>query len=204
MSKKYHTIKQASEILGLCHDTLRKYANEGRIKTIKTAGNHRRFDVESYENYETKQSSLICYCRVSSKKQSDDLARQVSYMRSKFPKAEIFKDIGSGLNFKRKMLRTILDRCLRGDKLTIIVAHRDRLCRFGFELIEYLVNQNGGEIMVLDQSKESPESELTSDLLNILAVFSCRMHGLRKYSDRIKKDKNLSHETSENYSQVLD
>lgn len=204
MPKKYYKMREASKILGLCPDTLRKYADSGRIKTIRSAGNHRRFDIESYENYDAPISSVICYCRVSSKKQVDDLTRQVAYMRSKFPEAEILKDIGSGLNFKRKNFQSILERCLRGDKLTLIVAHRDRLCRFGFEIIEYLINSNGGEIMVLNQSKESPESELTADLLAILTVFSCRMHGLRKYSDDIKKNKAFCIEESEKAVQAMD
>ncbi len=82
------------------------------------------------------QSCTVCYCRVSSSKQRDDLARQVAYLHGFFPEAEIIKDIGSGLNYKRKGLRTILERVVRPDKLTVVVAHRDRLTRFGFELIE--------------------------------------------------------------------
>ena len=128
--------------------------------------------------------SLVCYCRVSSSKQRDDLERQVSFMRSIYPEAEIIKDIGSGLNFKRKGLRAILDRLLQGNKLTIIVAHRDRLCRFGFELIQYRVEQNAGQIMVQGPTVHSPSAELTADLLSILHIFS-RMHGLRKYSKKI-------------------
>jgi predicted site-specific integrase-resolvase len=71
-------------------------------------------------------------------------------MRSKFPTAEIIKDYGSGINFKRKGLQTLLERVMLGDKLRIIVAHRDRLARFGGEIIQFLVEQNGGEVVVLD------------------------------------------------------
>ncbi|MGD1699251.1 recombinase family protein [Dapis sp. BLCC M229] len=81
------------------------------------------------------RASTICYCRVSSAKQRDYLTRQVEFMQNHYPEAEVIKDIASGLNFKRKGLRAILDRILQGDKLTIIVACRDRLTRFGFELI---------------------------------------------------------------------
>jgi len=80
--------------------------------------------------------STVCYCLLSSNKQRDDLARQVAYLHGLFPDAEVIKDIGSGLNYKRKGLRAVLERIMRGDKLTIVVAHRDRLTRFGFELIE--------------------------------------------------------------------
>ncbi len=102
-------------------------------------------------------------------------------------------DFGSDINFKRKGLRTLLERILRGDKLRIVVAHRDRLARFGGEVIQFLVEQNGGEVVVLNETVYgSPEEELTADLLAILHVFSCRMSGLRRYRDQIKEDRNLS------------
>lgn len=146
-------------------------------------------------------SSAIAESQTKNKK--NDLARQVAFMREKFKNAEIVKDIGSGLNFKRKGLQTILQRLLQGHKFTLIVAHRDRLCRFGFELINYLFEQNGGEIMVLDNTEASPQRELTEDLLAILHVFSCRMHGLRRYENEIKEDKNLSDETTETPVQTV-
>ncbi|WP_424094875.1 IS607 family transposase [Moorena producens] len=130
----------------------------------------------------------MCYCRVSSTKQRDDLPRQVAYLHSLFPEAEIVKDIGSGLNYKRKGLKTILERVVRGDQLTIVVTCRDRLTRCGFELIEYLVGLNGGKILVLDQPESCPESEQTADILSIIHVFSCRVHGIRKYGKKIKED----------------
>ncbi|MEQ9549535.1 MAG: recombinase family protein [Coleofasciculus sp. G3-WIS-01] len=108
-----------------------------------------------------------------------------------YPQAEIVKDIGSGLNFNHEGLRSLLDRLLRGDKLTIVVACKDRLCRFGFELIQYLVEQNGGSIVVLDQTVHCPQSELTQDLLSIVHVNSSRMQDWRKYSKKIKKDPSL-------------
>ena len=113
-------------------------------------------------------------------------------MRSKFPTAEIIKDYESGINFKRKELQTLLERIMREDKLRIIVAHRDRLARFGGEVIQFLVEQNGGEVVVLDNKCHSTEEELTADLLAILHVFSYRMYGLRRYRDQIKEDTNLT------------
>lgn len=186
----YVPLRKAVEKLGLHQNTLRKYADEGKIQSIKNEAGQRLFDVESYIRG-TTGASLICYCRVSSAKQKDDLERQVEYMQARFPEAEVVRDIGSGLNFKRKGLRSLLDRLMQGNKLKIVVACRDRLCRFGFDLLQYLVEQNGGEIVVLDDTVHSPESELTTDLLAILHVFSCRMHGLRSYSKQIKEDTNL-------------
>lgn len=113
-------------------------------------------------------------------------------MRSIYPEAEVIRDIGSGLNYKRKGLRTILERVVKGDKLQVVVAHRDRLARFGNEIIRYLLEQNGGELVVLDDTACSPAEEITQDILSILHVFSCRMPGLRKYRDKIKEDPSLS------------
>ena len=188
----YIPLRKAVEFVGLSPNTLRKYADEGRIKSIKNEAGQRLYNVESYIRGDSTRMATVCYCRVSSSKQRDDLIRQVTYMQSLYPDAEIIKDIGSGLNFKRKGLRSLLDRLCKGDKLTLIVACRDRLALVGFELIQYLVEQNGGNIVVLDQTVYCPNSELTADLLSILHVFSCRMHGLRKYSKKIKQDPDLS------------
>lgn len=189
-------LRVAQEILGLSPNTLRKYADNGTIRSIRTPSGQRKFDIDSYLG-ESCSPTVVCYTRVSSPKQKDDLARQVVYMRTQFPNAEIVQDIGSGLNFKRKGLRSLLDRLSQGIKLTLVVAHRDRLARFGFELVEYLVQQNGGELLVLDQTSSSPQRELVDDLLAILTVFSCRMHGLRRYRKEIQEDKNLSVERAE-------
>ena len=94
--------------------------------------------------------TTIGYCRVSGKGDSEDLASQVVYLQKHYPEAEIIRDFGSGINFKRKGLISILERVLRGDKLRVVVAHRDRLARFGGEVIQFLVEQNGGEVVVLD------------------------------------------------------
>ena len=177
MQPRYVPLRVAADRLSLCANTLRKYADEGRIETIRTASGHRRFDVDGFIGKSVKPA-IICYCRVSSAKQKDDLARQIVFMRERFPQSEIVSDVGSGLNFKRKGLLSLLGRLLRGDKLTIVVAHRDRLARFGIELFQYLCAENGGELLVLDSAIHSPETELTQDLLAILHVFSCRMHGL--------------------------
>lgn len=193
----YIPLRKAVEFLGLSPNTLRKYADEGKIKSIKNEAGQRLYDVESYIRGDSIRVATVCYCRVSSSKQRDDLIRQVAYMQSLYPEAEIIKDIGSGLNFKRKGLRSLLDRLMRGDQLTLVVACRDRLARFGFELVQYLVEQNGGKIVVLDQAVYCPASELTQDLLSILHVFSGRMHGLRKYSQKIKQDPNLSKSSPE-------
>jgi len=183
---KYLPSREASKILGLHPNTLRTYADNGTIESYKTESGQRRYNVQAYLGLQ-KHSTTLCYCRVSSPKQREDLERQINFMQSKYPKAEIIKDIGSGLNYKRRGLKTILERAMRGEQLEIMVAHKDRLARFGFELIEWIINQSGGRIMVLNKTNLSPEQELTNDLLNILQVFSCRMHGLRNYKKQVSQ-----------------
>ena len=82
-------------------------------------------------------------------------------------------------------------------KLRIVVAHRDRLARFGFELIEWLAHQNGGSVLVIENQDASPESELTQDILAILDTFSCRLHGLRRYRKAIQEDQTLPRQETE-------
>ena len=183
---KYVKGKEACNILGICSNTLRKLANDGKIETIRISG-QRRYNVSTYLGKQQKQS-LICYCRVSSPKQREDLERQVEYMRANYPQAEIIKDIGSGLNYKRRGLRTLLERAMRGEQLRVVVAYKDRLARFGFDIISWIIEQNAGKIVVLNQTGFSPERELVTDLLAIIHVFSCRLHGLRSYKSQINQD----------------
>ncbi|MDC0834900.1 IS607 family transposase [Geitlerinema sp. CS-897] len=187
-------LRKAVEATGLHPNTLRKYADNGTIHSVRNEANQRLFDVDSYiQRTRPKRGYTVCYCRVSSSKQRDDLDRQVAYMQSLYPQAEVIKEIASGLNFKRKGLQTLLERLMRGDQFTLVVACRDRLVRFAFELIEYLVELNGGKIVVLSHPESCPESELTADLLSIIHVFSCRVHGLRKYGKKVKEDPDLPH-----------
>ena len=200
--KNYKPPREAAQTLGITVDHLRRMERAGEITCIRTGGGHRRYDVQSFIDAQTGTDIItIGYCRVSGKSQSDDLASQVAYLRKHYPDAEIIQDFGSGINFKRKGLRTLLERILRGDKLRVVVAHRDRLARFGGEVIQFLVEQNGGEVVVLDETVYgSPEEELTADLLAILHVFSRRMPGLRRYRAQIKEDRNLSDSGTESDS----
>ena len=181
MKIKKLTPKQAAEYFSVHVHTLRQWDKSGKIKTERTPGGDRRYIIEVKDEFD------ICYCRVSSYKQKDDLERQVKFMQEKFPNAETVTDIGSGLNFKRKGLKTILERSIRGDSINLYVAHKDRLCRFGFDLIEWIIKRSSGKIVVLDQTILSPEVELKRDLLHILHLFSCRMHGLRNYRKQVNQ-----------------
>ena len=198
---KYITIKEACRLSGLHQNTLRKLGDEQTIKCYKTPGGQRRFDKLDLEkmcnsipiNTETTRTNFI-YTRVSSKKQMDDLSRQITYIQSKRPEFNTYttlSDIGSGINFKRKGLQTILDSCLQGVIGEVVIAHRDRLSRFGFELIKCFITKAGGSITVLDDDgHKSTEQELAEDLLSIVHIYSCKQMGKRSYkSSKIKKPK---------------
>lgn len=195
-------LRKAVAELGLHPNTLRKYADDNRIPTIRNAAGQRLFDVDAFKRTSVA-ATVICYCRVSSHKQRDDLERQAERLASIHPQAEVVKDIGSGLNFKRKGLLALLGRLVRGEKLKVVVAHRDRLARFGVDAIRFLIEANGGELLVLDPYVEtSKEAELTSDLLAILHHFSCRMHGHRSHATS-EKDSRLSDASAEELIQAL-
>jgi len=187
--------KKASEVLGVHPNTLRSWANADKIQSIKTVGGHRLYNVDSFIKQQ-KEKRKICYCRVSSKKQKDDLERQVIFMRNRYPEYEIIEDIGSGLNFKRKGLISLLESANRGDVEEVVVAHKDRLSRFGFDLIKWFIEKQGGKLLVLDGTNLSSQQELVNDILSIIHVFSCRIHGLRQYACKIKEDKNISKQTT--------
>lgn len=180
------------QVLGVSERTLRYWEAGGKVSAIRTPSGHRRYDVESYLRTKGKdRRAIILYSRVSSYKQREDLERQSSFLATQFPAGETVKEIGRGLNFKRKGLIAILGRVMSGDVKQIVVSHPDRLARFGVELIGWMCEQNGCELLVLSRTDLSPEREMVEDILAIVHVFSCRLDGLRKYKSKIKEDSDL-------------
>jgi len=152
----------------------------------------RRYDLDSYIKAPRKAKRVVLYARVSSREQKPDLERQIARLVNLYPGAEVVGEVGGGLNFKRPKFLALLERVRAGDVGTIVVAHRDRLCRFGFEFVEWYCRQYGCEILVLDDDHLSPQQELVEDILTILHCFSSRLYGLRKYRAAIEKDTDLS------------
>ncbi|KYC35118.1 DNA invertase [Scytonema hofmannii PCC 7110] len=187
---EYITPGEAARILGVHPQSLRRWEKEEKITAYRTPGNQRRFKQSEIEEFAGKRKPLItvCYARVSTSSQRDDLERQLAFLGERFPEAELVSEVGSGLNFKRKKLRSVLERVLRGNIQKLVVAHPDRLCRFGFELVKWLCETNRCELLVLDNRQLSPEQELVSDMLSIIHCFSSRLYGLRKYRKEIGQD----------------
>jgi predicted site-specific integrase-resolvase len=192
---KYVKPKEASRLIGVDLATLRRMACRGELKHIRTDTGRYLYDISSFFNRgknTVSERKKICYARVSSRGQKSDLENQIAFLKSKNPETQVISDYGSGLNFHRKGLRQILDLAYKGELEEVVVTYKDRLCRFGFELIEYILKtQSNAKIVVLSKNTTSAESELATDLLSIITVFSARMHGLRKYKSQIKKDESL-------------
>ena len=170
--KTYVALREAVKVTGLHPNTLRKYADDGTIDSYKLPNGARRFDLSGFVN---QRETVICYARVSTPKQKEDLDRQCTFLKQRYPNAEIVREIGSGINYKRKGLRSILERAIRGGRITLVVTYRDRLVRFGFDLLEWIIERAHGEIVVLNQIDTSPMDELTRDLVAIITVFSSRL-----------------------------
>lgn len=195
---RYVTPREAMQILQVSEKTLRDWDKAGRIRTIRTPAGHRRYDIDSVLSPEsTKKRKVILYCRVSSHKQRDDLNRQADYLQSLFPHGEVIKEIGSGLNYRRKNLQALLGQILSGDIEQVVCSYKDRLARFGIELIDYICQQNNCKLVVLNRVDLSPEREFVEDILAIIHVFSSKLYGLRKYKQKIKEDPDLPANKSE-------
>jgi predicted site-specific integrase-resolvase len=181
--------KEASEYYGVSDNALRMWANDGRIKHITTKGGHRRYLLESKEptdNNTTEEHQehirqKIIYSRVSSGKQRDDLKRQSEYLKSKYPDHRVISDIGSGINFKRTGFKRILEGIFKGTISEVVVAHKDRFTRFGYDLFEWIFQQHGAELICDKETTGDPKDELSEDLMAIITVFTARYHGKRKY-----------------------
>lgn len=186
---EYVTPKQAAKALGVNVSSLRRWENEGKITAIKTPGGQRRYSLEEIEKAAGTPRPVVTvlYARVSTNSQRDDLERQLEFLRSRFPEAESVSEVGSGLNFRRRRFVAILDRIFSGDIQRLVVAHPDRLVRFGFELVRWLCDKTECELVVLNERKLSPEQELVQDMLSIVHCFSSRLYGLRKYSKEVKQ-----------------
>ncbi|MEG3834225.1 MULTISPECIES: IS607 family transposase [unclassified Microcoleus] len=190
-------VAEFAKLVGVSSSTLRRWEKEGKLIPERTLGNQRVYSeshlniVRNLKTGKTPPHRVIVYCRVSSTGQKQDLLRQTQAMEQ-FCLAQgvaitdSIQEIGGGLNFKRPKFLQILQWAMLGDVRVLYVAHKDRLCRFGFELVEQILEWNGGTIIVANAESLSPHEELTQDLLSIIHCFSSRLYGLRKYKAKVK------------------
>lgn len=185
---KYYSINEFSKILGVSAQTLRNWDNKGKLHPHHTSSNGYRYyshqQLNQVINIEPNiNRKVIGYCRVSSNKQKDDLQRQVEnmklYLTAQGKPFEIISDIGSGINYKKKGLKELLKLISQNKVEKVVVLYKDRLLRFGFELIEYIASLYSCEIEIIDNTVKSEQQELVEDLVQIITVFSCKLQGKR-------------------------
>jgi putative resolvase len=190
MARTYR-VSAFAEAAGVSSSTVRRWDQEGTLSPSRMVGNHRLYtedDLRKVTNPKVAEAyrKTVVYCRVSSASQRTDLASQVKAMEpfclaAGIPVSEWVKEIGGGMNFERRRFLEVIDRIQTGEIEHLIVAHKDRLCRFGFELVEHIAKTNGCKLTVVNQESLSPEAEMVNDLLSIVHTFSCRLYGLRRY-----------------------
>ena len=206
---KYYSTKKVTEILGVTAQTLRNWDKEGKLKPsyVKSNG-YRYYSEESILSYtqerKTKKNlNVVGYARVSSKKQSDDLERQINnlntYISSKYDSFDIITDIGSGIDYKKPGLKKLIEKINKNEVDLIIVLYKDRLLRFGFELVEYFAQLNNVKIEILDKIDKNQDEELVEDLVQIITEFSCKIQGKRK-----TKTKQLIDDFSKKITELAD
>ncbi|EJF78611.1 hypothetical protein MCO_00596 [Bartonella sp. DB5-6] len=177
------------KLWGVSISTLRRWEGEGKIVSEHTAGGHRRYDLsklrpELFHSRELSQRKTIAYARVSSHDQKDDLERQKQvlelYCASQGWTCELISDLGSGMNYRKKGLKRLLDALIENEIGRLVITHKDRLLRFGAELVFAICEAKQVEVVILNQGEESSfEEDLAKDVLEIITVFSARLYGSR-------------------------
>lgn len=193
---KYYSIGEFSDEIGKKAQTLRDWHKKGKFMPHHiTEGGTRYYSQEQLNHFlgikgvAIKTKKIIGYCRVNSNKQKDDLERQIenvkAYMIARGYQFDIITDIGSGINYNKKGLNQLIDLITNSEIEKIVILYKDRLLRFGFEIIENLCNKYGTIIEIIDNSEKTEEQELVEDLIQIVTVFSCRLQG--KKANKAKK-----------------
>lgn len=191
--KNTYSPKEFGKLIGRATITLQKWDRKGILHAYRTPTNRRYYTHEQYLQVigqKAKEKRVISYCRVSSSGQKKDLNSQKAAVEqfcisAGMAVAEKMEDIGSGLNYKRKEFIRLFEMVERGEVSEIVIAHKDRLVRFGFEWFEKFCADHGCKIIVINAESLSPEAEMRKDLLSIIHCFSSRLYGLRKYKKKL-------------------
>ncbi len=186
----------AASEMGVHPDTLRRWERQGKIEPVeRTPGGRRRYDLAQLRHLAPRNASpssrtTIAYARVSTAGQKDDLMRQValleSYCAAQGWSYEVISDVGSGLNYHKRGLRQLISRICSGDVGRLVIAHKDRLLRFGSELVFALCEHFSSEVVIVNASEESSfEDDLANDVIDIVTVFSARLYGSRSHKNKL-------------------
>ena len=183
------SIKEAAALLGVTTTTLRNWEKAGKIRSFRTSGGHRRYHAADLLGRKQEKSLTIAYARVSSHEQREDLERQKlvleTYCASHGFDFELIADLGSGMNYKKKGLIRLIKLLCSNQVDRLVVTHKDRLLRFGSELIFSLCEIFGCEVIIINKSGESSfEEDLAGDVLEIITVFSAGLYGSRSHKNK--------------------
>ena len=204
---KFYSAKTVTKILGVTAQTLRNWDKENKLKpTYVKSNGYRYYSEESILTYtqerKTKKNlNVIGYTRVY-KENETELSKQKEniekYLKEKYEHYEIIEDIGSGINYNKPGLLKLIEKINKKEVDVIVVLYKDRLLRFGFELVEHFASLNNVKIEVLDKIDKTQDEELVEDLVQIITVFSCKLQGKRK-----SKTKKILEEMSKNVVETI-
>lgn len=196
------SISEAAKALGVSITTLRRWEADGKLLAEHTAGGHRRYNLtklrpELFRAADEAQRKTVAYARVSSHDQKADLERQKQVLELYCARQgwtfEVMADLGSGMNYHKKGLKRLLDAIIDGQIGRLVITHKDRLLRFGAELVFAICEAKNVEVVILNQGEDTTfEQDLAKDVLEIITVFSARLYGSRsrknqKLLDGVKK-----------------
>jgi predicted site-specific integrase-resolvase len=194
--------KEFAELLNVTVKTLQRWDREKTLVANRTPTNRRYYTYDQYLQFkgigkDADSRKIVIYTRVSTRNQTDDLENQVDFLQQYVNAKglivdEIIRDYGSGLNYNRKKWNQLLGEVMENKIKMILVSHKDRFVRFGFDWFEKFCNKFNVEIVVVKNEKLSPYEELVQDIVSILHVFSCRLYGLREYKKQIEGDETIA------------
>ena len=196
--------KDFAELLGVSVKTLQRWDREGILKANRTPTDRRYYTYDQYLqfkgiNIEHDKRKVVFMQEYLPKNQRDDLQNQTAFLRQ-FCNArgmivdQCIEDYGSGLDYNRRKWNGLLDEVMEQKVKTIVITHKDRFIRFGYEWFERFCMRFHTTILVVNNEELSPQEELVQDIISILHVFSCRLYGLRKYKKQIEKDEEIAEE----------
>jgi len=210
-SSEYLPAAKVHELYAVARGTLRLWAEAGKVEALRIGSSGKRLyklaDIERVLGVDTQKAQekrlRICYARVSSQHQRPDLERQVAFLKQHYPSHTIYQDIGSGLNFKRTHFVALLDAVHAGTVAEIVVTDKDRLCRFGSDLVQWLLDKAGTRLVVHSDAVAQPADEpdynheLSDDIISIITFFTARSNGQRSARNHKRRLNDATHEEGE-------
>ena len=201
---KNYKPKDFAELLGVSVKTLQRWDREGILKANRTPTDRRYYTYDQYLQFkgihtEEDERQVVLYSRVSTRNKKDDLQNQTAFLRQYCNAKgmivdECIEEYGSGLNYNRPKWNRLLDDVMEQKIKTIVITHKDRFIRFGYDWFEKFCMKFHTTIIVVNNESLSPQEELVQDIISILRVFSCRLYRLRKYKKQIERDEEIAKE----------